>query len=424
MRSGLRLVADVGGTNVRFALADLASPSPRLADPRGFPRADFATLEEAIDRYLPPRTATPWPRSVVVAVAGPVADGRVNLTNGRWCMDETTLRGHGFAQARLINDYEALALSIRRLGAADLGAIGDPRPSAIGSAVVLGAGTGLGVAALVRDGLHEAIAVTEGGHIAFAPHDETEIEILRVLTSRFGRISLERLLSGPGLVNLRWALGRTRDLEVEPLAPDQIVELAAAGRDPLCTETLDRFCALYGAAAGDFALAYGAVGGVYLGGGIAPRMLERLRGGAVERRTTSSEGGRTSAATSWSQSAATAPSIRLLAAKAAISTRGWRMVVSCGRLKRPPELSSNPATEMSSGIDRPASAMAASAPSAMSSLLAKMAVGRVSEASSAVVTVSPDSKVKAPCSIQASGTGRSWAAMAARKPSRRARLAA
>ncbi|MES2033795.1 MAG: glucokinase, partial [Pseudomonadota bacterium] len=130
---------------------------------------------------------------------------------------------------------------------------------------------------LVRDGRGVSVAETEGGHVAFAPADDLEIEILRHLAGRFGRVSLERILSGPGLVNLRWALAQIRAVDIQPMEPADIVAAATRGEDALCVETLDRFCAIYGAAAGDFALAFGAAGGVYLGGGISPRILDVLR---------------------------------------------------------------------------------------------------------------------------------------------------
>ncbi|MDB5430043.1 MAG: glucokinase [Caulobacter sp.] len=284
LRPNLRLVGDVGGTNVRFALVDLASAEPRLVDPRGFLCADFPTLEAAIERYLAERPQATRPDSAVIAVAGPVTDGAANLTNGRWEMSEAALLKRGFASARLINDYCALALAVRRLSPADLGVIGPDHPADAGSVAIVGAGTGLGVGALIRDGDSEAVAVTEGGHIAFAPGDDTEAEILHHLAGRYGRVSLERILSGPGLVNLRWALGRIRGVETPPLEPPQIVERAGAGGDPLCAETLARFCEIYGAACGDFALSFGATGGVYLGGGIPPRILDALRAGGFRAR--------------------------------------------------------------------------------------------------------------------------------------------
>jgi glucokinase len=200
-------------------------------------------------------------------------------------MSEAALVDAGFPSARLINDYTALALSVRHLEPQDLGSIGGAATAVANQTVaVLGAGTGLGVSAAVRDGQSEAIATTEGGHIAFAPSDDIEIEILRQLTTQFGRVSLERLLSGPGLVSLRWALGRIAGREAEPLSPEQIVTRATAREDALCVESLDRFCAIYGAAAGDIALVYGARGGVYLGSGIAPSILGWLRQSAFRSR--------------------------------------------------------------------------------------------------------------------------------------------
>jgi len=281
-RPDLRLVGDVGGTNARFALADLSGAEPRLLDPRSFARSEFPSLEAAIAGYLD--GASERPASAVIAVAGPVTDGAAALTNGEWRMSEQGLLKNGFDAARLINDFTALALSVRRLGPDDLADVGEASPSLTGAVAVIGAGTGLGVAAVVREDGREAVVVTEGGHIAFAPADDIEIEVLRHLSGRFGRVSLERILSGSGLVNLRWALGKVDGLEVQPLEPEQIVDLAMRGENSLCVQTLDRFCAIYGAAAGDFALAFGATGGVYLGGGISPRILEPLRRSAFRAR--------------------------------------------------------------------------------------------------------------------------------------------
>jgi glucokinase len=280
----LGLVGDVGGTNVRFALADISEATPRLLGAETFLRDHFATLEAAIEHYLHrAKGYGPRPRGAILAVAGPVTQGSAALTNGRWRMSVDGLQQAGFA-AQLINDYEALALSVRHLRAEDLGQIGPAAPVAGQTAAILGAGTGLGVAAALDDGRAGMVAATEGGHTAFAPSGELEIEILRQLAGRFGRVSLERILSGPGLVNLHWALGRITGREGPALEPEEIVTLATQGDDVLCVETLDRFCAIYGAAAGDLALVYGARGGIYLGGGIAPRLLPWLRRGTFRAR--------------------------------------------------------------------------------------------------------------------------------------------
>ncbi|MDB5427934.1 MAG: glk [Phenylobacterium sp.] len=287
-RSGLRLVGDVGGTNVRFALADITGPTPRLFACQSSLCADYPRIEEAIEHYLQSAPAQgARPRAAAIAVAGPVTGGAAELTNGLWRISEAALIEAGFPSARLINDYTALALSVRHLEPQDLGSIGDApalAPAANQTVAVLGAGTGLGVSAAVRDGSSEAIATTEGGHMAFAPGDEVEIEILRQLTTQFGRVSLERLLSGPGLVSLRWALARIAGREAGPLTPEEIVSRATAGEDDLCVESLDRFCGIYGAAAGEIALVYGARGGVYLGGGIAANILGWLRQSAFRSR--------------------------------------------------------------------------------------------------------------------------------------------
>ena len=282
-RASLRLVGDVGGTNVRFALVEPGA-AVALTDPQSFVCADFPTLEAAIRHYLDKRGGGDRPDTAVIAVAGPVIDGKAQLTNGRWRMSEAALLGEGFTAARLINDYTALALSVSLLAGDDLGPIGEARPDPHGSVAIIGPGTGLGVGGMIRDGVGQAVAVTEGGHIAFAPADEVEIEILRHLTATFGRVSLERILSGPGLVNLHGALARIRSVSAPELEPEQIVERATAGTDALCVETLDRFCAIYGSAAGDLALVMGATGGVYLGGGIPPRILDYLRSSAFRAR--------------------------------------------------------------------------------------------------------------------------------------------
>ncbi len=273
----LRLVGDVGGTNCRFAVFDTRDPAVAVVAPQASKVAHHATLEDAIDRYL--QGTDQKPTQAVIAVAGTVKEGKAELTNAPWDMSEAGLRRHGFASSRLLNDYEALALSVDLLTDEDLGDIGGVTGVPANSTIaIVGAGTGLGVGALVRDAQGDAVAVTEGGHIAFAPTDETEIEVLRILTARFGRASLERILSGPGLVNLYGALAQIGGHPAQELKPEEIEALADQG-DPLAAQTLGRFCRIYGAAAGDFALAFGAFGGVYLGGGIAGKIIDRLRAG-------------------------------------------------------------------------------------------------------------------------------------------------
>lgn len=281
----LRLVSDIGGTNVRLALADLSNRTPRLDLCRHFLRADFARFEDVVELYLREEKVVGNIESAVVAVAGPVENGEVRLTNGQWQISEAALKHYGFARVRLVNDYVALALSAAHLAADELGAIGSAGSDlADGTIAVVGAGTGLGVSALVRGVEGVCVTATEGGHIGLAPEDDVEIEILRLLARRFGRVSAERVLSGPGLTNLHWTLANLQGETPEPLPPDEIVRRGTSRADALCVTSLDRFCGFYGSFAGGIALAYGACGGVYLGGGIAPRFLDWLRASSFRHR--------------------------------------------------------------------------------------------------------------------------------------------
>ncbi|HUO97241.1 MAG TPA: glucokinase [Rhizomicrobium sp.] len=277
------LVGDIGGTNVRLAVADLSDGTPKLGAPKSLPHAGVARFEDVVDRYLKD-LGNGMPDAIVVAVAGPIKDGEVRLTNGQWSISEKSLRAKGFGFARLINDYAALGYAVEHLKGDDLAPVGGNQPGIPGETVgVLGAGTGLGVAALVRDAHASSVMVTEGGHIAYAPVDEVEFEILKVLRTRFCRVSVERLLSGPGLANIHWALAQIGGIKADPLTPEEISRRAAAKTDQLCVNALDRFCGVYGRYAGDMALAFGARGGIYLGGGIAPKLLVQLNGGTFRR---------------------------------------------------------------------------------------------------------------------------------------------
>lgn len=278
----LALVGDIGGTNARFAIADLTGPAPVLWGTQAYRGADFERPLDAIETYL--ATVEAGPSIAVLAVAGPVDDGAARLTNARWRLSEAELTAWGFGRARLVNDFAAQAWALPLLGPGDAaplgGGVGEPEATL----AVLGPGTGFGVAAWVRDGEgREAVLAGEGGHMAFAPADETEIEVMRRLAARHGRCSVERILSGPGLLELHRILA---DLAGEASAldrPEQVTTTAQAG-DPAAMRTLERFCAILGAVAGDVALACGARGGVYIAGGIAPTMLEFLERSAFRAR--------------------------------------------------------------------------------------------------------------------------------------------
>jgi len=281
--SHLAVVGDVGGTHARFGLADLARPELEVEQPLTFLCADYESGHAALTAYLDRLGVAALPDAVAIAVAGPVVDGAMSFTNMSWRLSEAGLKAFGFGRAALINDYGALALAAAHLSPADWRTVGPEVSPPGGSVAVLGAGTGFGASLLARDGRGEAIVSTEGGHIAFAPSDEVEVQVLQILAKAFGRVSVERILSGPGLVNLHRALCEISGAKTACASPADITASARAGEKP-AIETLERFCAIFGAVAGDFALSYGAQGGVYLAGGIAPRLLDILQTSAFRSR--------------------------------------------------------------------------------------------------------------------------------------------
>ncbi|HZC17283.1 MAG TPA: glucokinase, partial [Caulobacteraceae bacterium] len=215
-----------------------------------------------------------------------VIRGAVSFTNNDgWGFSEKRLaKACGFNEVRLINDFAAQALSIDRLSPGDTRLIGPRvRGRAGATAAIMGPGTGFGAAALVRDGRRHAVMTGESGHWAFAPEDEVEIEILRRLMVRFGQVSVERVLSGPGLLNLYQAMGAMTGEPAGLAAPADVTREALAG-EGLAREALGRFCAILGSIAGNLALATGAEGGVYISGGIAPDIFDFLKTSDFRRR--------------------------------------------------------------------------------------------------------------------------------------------
>jgi glucokinase len=280
------LLADVGGTNVRFALADTGAVSPLMLDTiRRYRVAEFATFADAVRGYVGALDACP--ARGVFAVAGPVTGDEVRMTNHPWVLSRQGLAAElGLDALRIVNDFAAMSHCIPLLAARDMRAIGDLQPSPIDMTrrqtfAIVGPGTGLGVGALLIDGGRFVALQTEGGHVGFAPGDATEVSILQRLMPRFGRVSAERLLCGAGLSNLHRAL-HALDENVPMMAPEAIT--AGAVDDAACRETIERFCAMLGSIAGDFALAFGAWDGVYLAGGLTPRLLAWLERGEFRRR--------------------------------------------------------------------------------------------------------------------------------------------
>lgn len=284
VREGLGLVADIGGTNARFALTDLSRDDHAVFEPQNFVCADFPNVQDALRVYLDAHTPDRMPIYAVLAVAGPVMNGSIAFTNMSWRFSEQDLQAFGFHHATLINDYAALAVAAPALDEADTRFIGGPKEvEPHQSLAVMGAGTGFGVSALARNAFTETPMATEGGHAAFAPNDETEAEILRFLRARHGRVSVERILSGPGMANLHEALTALVDGAGVRLEPAEITERGLAG-DATCRRTLDRFCAILGCVAGDLALTYGAKGGVFITGGVVNHVLDILEPSDFRRR--------------------------------------------------------------------------------------------------------------------------------------------
>jgi glucokinase len=281
------LLADVGGTNVRFALADVGSTSPLLESSiRRYRVAEFSSFEDAARRYLVDAGAQPT--RGVFAVAGPVTGDEVRMTNHPWVLSRSHLQhAFGFASLRIVNDFAAMSHCVPLLAPRHMHAIGELAAPRVDLArrqtfAVIGPGTGLGVGALLVDRGGFTALETEGGHVGFAPGDETELDVLRQLMKRFGRVSAERLLCGSGLVNLHAALHAHAATIGETLTPESITSDIA--NDPRKLETVQRFCAMLGSIAGDFALAFGAWDGVFLAGGLTPKLLDWLAAGAFRRR--------------------------------------------------------------------------------------------------------------------------------------------
>jgi glucokinase len=285
MKDGtLALVGDVGGTNARFALARWRDGRFALEQQQGFPAEGHTSFLDAVRDYIEARDERP--SYAVLAVAGPVTDGEIDLTNSPWRVSEAELEGLGLKAARLINDFEALAWGAPVVPQDDLASLGGPAQGDPSAAIaVLGPGTGFGVSALVRDGRGGEMAVPgEGGHVCFAPGDAVEDEILRILRRRYDRVSIERLICGPGLLNMHRALAEIEGRETTVDDPAEITRQALENWNSPCGATLARFCAILGAVAGDVALTTGARGGVYIAGGIAPRILDFLKASPFRER--------------------------------------------------------------------------------------------------------------------------------------------
>jgi glucokinase len=270
-----RLLADVGGTNARLAWqvhrdAPLSHVATVLC-------ADHATLLAAIQRHLGVHGLPP-PGACGIGIATPVTGDAVTMTNHHWSFSVSELRRQlGTQLLVVVNDFTATALALSELPAAHLRPLGGGEPVRSAPKAVLGSGTGFGVSALLQPSARQPLAISgEGGHVTLSAQDADEAMVIDRLRQRFGHASVERALSGPGLVNLYEAIASIDGSPVHTLAPSDVIDRARRGDDSSCRRALDMFCALLGAVAGNVALTFGARGGVYIAGGIAPRIADDL----------------------------------------------------------------------------------------------------------------------------------------------------
>ena len=275
------LIADIGGTNARFALAEPSSPFYSQA--RTVQCAEFEDIYKAVDVYLQAEEIQHL-SSLCFAVAGPIIEQTVEFPNSHWKIDALELKQrYGCERAHLINDFEAIAYSLASLGEEDILSIGSSAkpPSASQKSDftmgVVGPGSGLGIAGLCRRDGQLFPLVTEAGHVGFSPENILQGKVLNYLHQKFDdRISRERLLSGPGLVNIHEALCEIRGHQNPGLLAADIAIAGTQQTDEICTETVDVFFELLGQVAGDVALGLGAYQGIFIAGGICQRYPEQL----------------------------------------------------------------------------------------------------------------------------------------------------
>ncbi len=276
------LVADLGGTNARFAW--VADPARGPEHVRSLPVREHAGLEQAIRHYLGTSAdvlGSEAPRRAALAMAADIGGDAVRFTNSAWGFSRAGLQAALALEALLLlNDFEALALSLPRLGASQQRVFGqtDRTITAVVAPMgVLGPGTGLGVGSVVPSASGWVALPGEGGHVTLAAADDFEAELLRYTRRTFAHVSAERYLSGVGLPTLHEAVAAVMGTPVAaPLAAPAIIERGLSGSDVACAQTIDVFCAMLGGVAGNLAVTIGARGGVFIGGGIAPRLGERF----------------------------------------------------------------------------------------------------------------------------------------------------
>ncbi|MDQ1591427.1 MAG: glucokinase [Pyrinomonadaceae bacterium] len=285
------LAGDIGGTKTNVALFEQDELGKPLAQ-RSFPSGKYDSLETIISEFIAEHK--PQLTHACFGIAGPVKDGQVKTPNLKWIVNGQTLAGTlNLERVGLINDLEATAYGIEGLGASQLHALNEGREEHGAHRALIAAGTGLGMAGLFYDGRHYRPIASEGGHIDYAPRTAIEHELLNYMRGKIGgRVSYERVLSGPGLFNIYNFLRDHKYAEEPDWLAEQIKagdgsaavsQAGLAGKADLAVKALDLFADIYGAMAGNLALLLKATGGLYVGGGIAPKLIEKLKDGTFMR---------------------------------------------------------------------------------------------------------------------------------------------
>lgn len=282
------LAGDIGGTNTRLAFFEEAGEELKIVEEKIYPSGQYASLQEILGKCL--AEYNPEISRACFGIAGPVKDGRCEATNLPWIVDSSVLaKTLRLSSIDLLNDLEANAYGIATLGDEDFAILNTGDINSKGNAAIIAAGTGLGEAGLYSDGRQFYPFACEGGHGDFAPRNDLEIELVRYLLERFDHVSSERVLSGPGLFNIYKFLRDTGHgdepswlaEEIQTKDPAAVISQAALNnKSELCILALDLFVALYGAEAGNLALKIMATGGMFIGGGIAPKIVKKLSDGS------------------------------------------------------------------------------------------------------------------------------------------------
>jgi glucokinase len=275
MTESFKVVADIGGTNIRLARVD---HEQQLYAVKVYKCADFPSLEAVLAGYFTEQSLSAQQVSACLAIACPVEQDTVVMTNLPWQFSKSALKASlQLKELWLINDYTAVAHAISLLSAQQIVKIGGGTSQANKPISICGPGTGLGVANMVFDGENWLCLSGEGGHVDFAPIDEQELQILTFLMRRMPHVSYEQLLSGMGLENIYQALAKMQQRQVKPLTAEQISQNALTNQCDLCEQSLAQFCKILGSFAGNLALTLASFGGVYIAGGIVPRFIDYLQ---------------------------------------------------------------------------------------------------------------------------------------------------